>query len=534
MLAWLGYRVSVQRYGWMRFIGASMLMGIVTVGTTAVTLLPGIEYLRLTARPDLGFSAKGNGFPFQDLAQFILPGSVSLFSPLYVGIPALILVYIAIRDRLPNSLFWFTVAIIGLLHSFGANSAFYHALYNIIPGLSFFRGQERAAFLVANGLAILAGMGAAQITIGTYINKRNTTLRILSVLLVVLGLITIESFIGWQGNFGDGYGFSRLKRIAFFSLIVTVAFYGLLRWQLTSPNRFALTLIAALIVFELFTVNMDAESAYDPIPASQQLNFELPPLVQAMLNDAPQEPYRIDGFGGIDGNYASMYGIMDIRGISPLFLNNAQNIIYRDYTNNPLAWELFAVRYIFSERDTFNSVATTVIAEADENGKHIYLHEIDNPRPFAHLVYHADVVDSDEYAFALLNDIRYQPRESIILLGESGIELLEQAPASYQATITEYEPETFTVEVDTSENAILSLAHVDYPGWQATLDSEPVPILRAYGVLSAVAVPTGEHIIRFTYAPFSYRIGAILSLVTWGLLVILAATIGFRAITRGN
>lgn len=532
MLAWFSYRFYLQRYGWIAFIGASVLMGIVTVGTTAVTLLPGIEYLRLTARPDLGFSAKGNGFPFQDLAQFILPGSVSLFSPLYVGIPALVFVYVAIRDRLPNSLFWFIVAIVGLLHSFGANSALYHALYNILPGLTFFRGQERAAFLVANGLAILAGMGAAQITIGTYSNKRNSILRMLLILLVILGVITLESFIGWQLNLVRDL--PRITGIALFSLIVTVAFYGLLRWQLTSPNRFALVLIATVVVFELFTVNMDAESTYDPLPASQQLSIETPPLVQAMFGDAPPAPYRIDGFGGIDGNYASLYGIMDIRGISPLFLNSAQNIIYRDYTNNPLAWELFAVRYIFSEQATFNSVPTTVIAEADENGKHIYLHEISNPRPFAHLVYHTDVVDSDEFAFALLNDPRYQPRESIILLSEAGIELPEQVPDSQQAVITDYKPESFSVEVDTPENALLSVAQVDYPGWQATLDDEPVPILRAYGVLTAIGVPAGEHTIRFTYDPVSYRIGAILSLVTWSVLLILAATIGFRAIKQGN
>ncbi|MDQ7033386.1 MAG: hypothetical protein Q9P01_00690 [Anaerolineae bacterium] len=214
MLAWLGYRIHAQKQGWVTFITAAVLMGIVTMGTTAVTLLPGIEYLRLTARPDLGFTAKGNGFPFQDVAQFILPRSVSLFSPLYVGIPALILAYVAIRDRLSNSIFWIIVALIGLLHSFGANSAFYHSLYNFVPGLSFFRGQERAAFLVANSLAILAAMGAAQITLGAYVNKRNHILKILLGLLAILSLIALESFIGWQIN--QAPEFYPITGIAFF------------------------------------------------------------------------------------------------------------------------------------------------------------------------------------------------------------------------------------------------------------------------------------------------------------------------------
>jgi hypothetical protein len=528
MLAWLGYRVYVQKYGWTTFIAASVLMGLVTIGTTAVTLLPGIEYLRLTARTGMGFVDKGNGFPFQDLAQFILPGSVSQFSPLYVGIPALIFAYIAIRDRLPNSFFWFVVAIVGLLHSFGEKSAFYHLLYYPTPGLVFFRGQERAVFLVANSLAILAGIGAAQITLGAYVNKRNHILRILLGLIAILSLIAIDIFVQWQLNLGENS--YPITGITFFSLIVTLILYGLLRWQLQAPHRLALVLIAVLVIFELFTVNMDADHTYDDVPASQQLSMTPLPIIQALLADAPEQPYRVDGFRGIHANYGSLYQVMDIRGISPLFLSNAQAIIYRDYINNPLAWELFAVRYVFSPQDSFGSMVTTVIAEGNDRDGHIFLHELDNPRPFAQLIYYADIVDNDADVFALLNTPNYPLRESVILAQTPDIELPQQAPENFSAIVTDYQPESFTVLVITPENAILSLAHVDYPGWQTTLDGEQVDIMRANGVLTAIAIPAGEHTVRLTYEPLSYRLGAILSLVTWGLLTLFLGAVGYKAI----
>ena len=157
--AYLVYRCYVSGIGWLRTAAALALLAFTTVGVTAVTLFPGIEYLMLASREGLDFAAKGNGFPFRDIAQFLFPGSVSQWSPLYVGIPALFFAAVALWRRQGESRFWLIVLVISLLHSLGANSAFYYLSYNFVPGLRFFRGQERAAVVVANSLAILAGLG---------------------------------------------------------------------------------------------------------------------------------------------------------------------------------------------------------------------------------------------------------------------------------------------------------------------------------------------------------------------------------------
>ena len=59
------------------------------------------------------------------------------------------------------------------------------------------------------------------------------------------------------------------------------------------------------------------------------------------------------------------------------------------------------------------------------------------------------------------------------------------------------------------------MADTWYPGWQATLDDKPVPLLRADGLFKAVQVPAGEHHIILSYRPPSYKIGALLSLIAW-------------------
>lgn len=518
LVAWLGYRVFVKRYDWYTFVWGTVLMGIVTLGVTAVTLLPGLEYLTLASRGDLGFDAKGNGFPFQDVAQFIFPSSVSLFSPLYVGIPALILVFISVRHRAEHSIFWFGVAVVGLLHSFGANTFFYQSIYNFLPGLSFFRGQERAAFLVANSLAILSGLGAVYLVATTSDLKRRSIRYFSGGLLVLIAGLTSLIFVGWLGFPSE---FGRIISPAFFSTMIIIVFIGLLWWFLNQNNKIVLLGIAALIVFELFSVNMGAESNYDSLPATEQLSMNPPSIVQTVLDDSESQPFRVDGFRGVQANYGSLYNVMDIRGISPLFLSRPQELIYRDYTHNPLAWELFAVRYVFSEREAF-STSTEIVANGTDRDGAIVLHELSKPRPFALLMYHADVVDSDEFAQALLNDPRFDLRQSVIVQGSLSLGLPDEAPEDQQAAVTIFEPERIVIDVDTPENALLSIAQVDYPGWRATLNGEAAPIFRAYGALIALEIPAGEHTVELIFDPISYRIGAILSLLTWGGLFLFA------------
>ncbi|BDC48517.1 hypothetical protein F183_A08330 [Bryobacterales bacterium F-183] len=53
-----------------------------------------------------------------------------------------------------------------------------------------------------------------------------------------------------------------------------------------------------------------------------------------------------------------------------------------------------------------------------------------------------------------------------------------------------------------------------YPGWHATLDGEPVDIQRCHGALQCVAVPPGEHDLRFWYQSEWLVRGAIVTLAT--------------------
>jgi hypothetical protein len=526
VVAYLAWRCALLGDGWRvalrRVALGTVLVGVITFGATAVTFIPGVEYLAHTARAGLGYTAKSNGFPIQDIIQFVYPGVVSLFSPLYVGVVGLLLAITALRLPFRRTGFWFVVAGAGLLLSFGGNSAFFPSLYNLLPGLRFFRGQERAAYLVANSLAILAGMGLAGLLRDEVHRGGLLFRRLLLATVMLTGAAFFFVAILWLG-FREQYG-EVIGPVAF-AFIVAAAAYAAGVWLLSQQVKRLMAVLPLLVVlmFDLFSVNMDANSNYDDIPPAQQLSIAAPPLVQPVQPDSETDVARVDGFRGLTDNYGSLYGVYDARGISPLFLDGLYQLQQppfatpADFETNPLFWELNAVEYVYSGRDVLPVASNVVTTGADRFGP-VFLHRLDDPRPFALLVYQADVVDSDAFARSLLADPRYDPRASVIVAGVPSRTLPGDPPPGGAVEIIAFAPERIQIQVDAPENAVLSLAHPHYPGWQAHLDGNPVDLLRAYGGFTAVVVPAGEHTLALMYRPLTFIIGAVLSSITWALL----------------
>lgn len=480
-----------------------LAFGGITFAATAVTLLPGLEYLRVTSRTGMSFDEKARGFPLVDVVQFIVPGVVSLYSPLFISVLGLALALWGLRDR--AAWFWGIVALGALLLSFGGNAPFYGLLYPLPTGMSFFRGQERFAFLVNAGLAAMAAYG---VTLAFEARHRLPWRRYLRVWLIVMSL----SYLALLVSVVTG----ALTRDALPSaLLSTVALFSV--WVLSRRSR-PFAAVVALPVFvglELWRLAISSPAVFVP---PQQVHDLRPAAPLTALVRQDDGVFRVDGFRGLHDNFASVEQVQDIRGISPLFIASVERIVNWHYTHNPFAWELFAVKYVYSDQTAFSMPTRVIAAGVDRDGP-ILLHQLTDPRPFAHLIYRADVVDSDEFAWALLNDPRYRPRETIILDGPPSLPLPDQAPSTAQVTITGFHPEALQLTINTPTNAILSLAMVDYPGWQATLNGAPTAVRRAYGALMALEIPAGQHTLALTYRPSSVIIGAIISVATWLLLL---------------
>ena len=86
------------------------------------------------------------------------------------------------------------------------------------------------------------------------------------------------------------------------------------------------------------------------------------------------------------------------------------------------------------------------------------------------------------------------------------------------ATIEHYAPEEVRVPVNTPQPSVLVLLDAYDAGWTATLDhTTDIPIHRANGLVRAVIVPAGNHVVVFSYETPLLKAGAWVSLT--GLLL---------------
>jgi len=89
-----------------------------------------------------------------------------------------------------------------------------------------------------------------------------------------------------------------------------------------------------------------------------------------------------------------------------------------------------------------------------------------------------------------------------------------------QVTVVERRTQQVRLKVDVGQGrGYLVLGDAFAPGWQATLDGEPVPVLAADVAFRAIAIPEGEHEVELRYRPWSRTLG--LPLVALGALLCL-------------
>ena len=104
----------------------------------------------------------------------------------------------------------------------------------------------------------------------------------------------------------------------------------------------------------------------------------------------------------------------------------------------------------------------------------------------------------------------------------SGFTAASDARPGGEAEIIVDEPEHVVVRVSAPARGFLHLADQYFPGWRATVNGAPAPILRANYAFRAVEVPAGTSTVEFRYRPVSVLIGAAITAITLAGLAILA------------
>jgi hypothetical protein len=119
---------------------------------------------------------------------------------------------------------------------------------------------------------------------------------------------------------------------------------------------------------------------------------------------------------------------------------------------------------------------------------------------------------------AMLASPSFDPAAEV-LLETSPVNLQSPAPNLQSLTLHDG-PNRVTIRAALDASGYLVLADTWYPGWRATVDSEPAELLRANYGFRAIWLEAGEHTVEMVYRPTSVSVGGALSLAAVAVIVV--------------
>lgn len=532
-LAWYAFRaLSLGRDLFLPGLAGLVFFVLAGAGIAAIQLLPAAELMRLSIRASATYQDLSGGFALKDLVQVVLPGIAGYWSPLYVGILPLAWVLFAwlvgfgaggpgpSRRWRREVVFWTASAIVALLLALGDETFFFSLWYLVVPGFDLFRSQERIALVFSLSFALLMGYGLRHFaSLAAHPEHREAAHgalnRLLCALLVGMGTIGLFMFFGQtQAGSGPGSLFSGLLGlVVFLSLVLGLGWLWNRFWSLRSWRHVpALAGLLLLFTLDLFTLHQQT-NVQDRRPERQVQSL---PLIEVLQASEADGPFRIDSGGWyLPGNAGCIFGLEDTAGASQLQLADYASL--RSRLPVERVWELLNVRYVVTWQAALQVPSDVVYQTTTRQGEDVYLHRLLDAAPRVWAVFEAEVAGGDQ-----LLDRLSEPglsRRLALLEAPLAVPLPGEVERPAKLELAVPSAERLHVQADMPARGLLLFSELYYPGWQARVDGQRVPIHRANGLLRAVEVPAGVHQIEMEYRPASVYAGIALSLLACFLIL---------------
>lgn len=450
----------------------------------------------------------------------------------FMGMVVVVLTLPALLGGGAPRIFAALLALVSLAISFGSHFPLYGFLYQHLPFFNKFRVPVMIIILFQLALALGAAWGWSGVAAERAAGARSRAIgRLLLVASLVLVLVLAFGVAG-QDAWRDGYvraamthreGYPREAGMFAYARYVAdlgracvlglaaLGLVGLARARRLSVSLASLGLLAVMLI-ELWPVS---GSVMKPvIGETQAASAEngRDDVVEFLEKAGPVGSFRILPFEEFSSNRYAGFAIASVGGAHAAKTRLIQDLIEADGPNNPVWLRLLNVRFIVAHRDSIPGL--TVVHRGSGT-----VFEMPEWLPRATVVGEYRVLSP---ARAILDSVGRGTRDA------ARVTFLERDPGltlgpveGAKATITRYRLNDVAVEVETPGPALLRLADLWYPDWEASVDGRPAEILKADCLLRAVAVPAGTHRVEFHFRSPAMRRGLLLSCAS--LLVALAA-----------
>ncbi len=570
---------SKKRVGFGVFVFGSIAIGLLI---SAVQILPTIELYLLSARAVAASRGILFSFllPPESLLTYLAPdffgnpanwnffrGGISTYyeSIMFIGSGALLFALYEIWEGRHESLskFYFLLGFGALVFTLDSPIAKLFLL-SPVPVLST-SIANRLLFISTFCFVVLASFGLNR----WLLTRDKKILKYISFLgalyfFVALYLFGVKVF-GWSYIASGGLGEAETLRITLRNLVLPIGFYVLISFAviISFLKRFVgkKNIVAVLIILfaclELFLFsrkyfsftnreNVFPETAPIAYVQKNQGFFRSWGIGQAYLENNLASQYKIYSPEGYDSlnilSYAEFTEAMqhgslgDVSFRADAGIGRGKTLELLTNVNRRKLIDIVSVRFVIAESIDFellevNNFVKVFDEGTNQLGKHFAVFENTQvlPRVFLASNYEGppNVLTVNKTEEQIKKERRRLIPQKLLSSGfdfRNVLILEEPSPISPQfgpgtAEIVSYKNNEVIIKTKSDQPKLLFLSDNFYPGWKVKIDGEEGKILRANYTFRAVPLVAGEHVVRFYFDSFIFKIGMYISAL--GLLLLI-------------
>lgn len=552
--------------------GGAILALVIGFGMVAVNFLPFASYIAHSPRGGEG----GRGYeyatswsmPPAEITGVAVPehhGLLEAYSGAnpfklhteYAGALAILGVvlgaYLVWRNR--DARFFGVLALVTLSISFGGHTPIYRLYYAILPGTDKFRAPSISFYLFALSLVVIAGLALDRLaelraeresrsrkSKGEATSTLETVKKIGLGLLAVIGLWAIIALVTSPSSGGaamrtvenhQAYVLGVLR----FGVFLAASAAALWFWVRGSiSTRTAGVLLAVVTVADLWII----DKKFMQVIPEPRISLAADDITH-FLREQPKPFRAFVLFDLQQDNYLAQHGVELVGGHHPNALQSFNEFLgagentYTDFHNmgNPNFLALANAKYLVTQQQMEVPFLRPVYQGRSRSGGMAFVYENLAALPRAFVVPSATRAADRDAALERMNAPDFDPAREVVLYVDPPLPA-SATPEAFEAKaeIIRHEPDEVEIRVEAAESGYLVLTDNYYEDWNASIDGEPVEVLRANHTFRAVPVPAGSHTVVFRFEPRSVTIGFAISLTLWILLALYGAGLGVQAWRR--
>jgi hypothetical protein len=495
-----------------------LLCGIMAAAIAAVQLLPFLELLR-ESRRSAGYSDAYWSMPLWGVVNFFVPlfgctpSQLGVYSQdaqqwtssYYVGIGALALAVIGARFRGPARVLS-VLAVLGIIFAMGDAAFVYLGLKKLLPVLGYERFPVKWLILTVFAVPLLAAFGIDRLDQLKY--RKGLLLGIGTAFGAIIAGALIVSFLRPIGGASPtttlASGFSRL---VFLAVTLMLAGYSGANVRRETFLRLGLLLVVgtdalthaprqnppvstiayAPIQFPMTSLPVMGESRA-MIAAPMQL------IMQGAATADPVEAYL--GYRrALFANCNLPDNVPQVYGFFSMYVRDTEAVIAHLY------------KYTVPPEPLLEFLGVSRISDPQTL---FVWHNRTNYLPLV-TAGQRPIVMTTSNAMAGIFSNQFDPRRQVYLSPEADSAVKGLNFANAQIVSSKVEHERISAVVEAAGTAVVVIAQAFYPAWKASLDGNPVQLLKANCGFQAVVVPAGRHQLTIQYQDRMFLTGAVIS-----------------------